>query len=181
MHGTARHGSAAIDGAMTDQRATDDRVRFRHRERRVAAGFTIAALAALAGCTPTVADQQAPVFASTEAGSNDAVTAACWRVANAMSLATNAQRGVDEGRWAAAEADGAYRAAARILHYIPVPSRSPVALPLIALQELVEAPGAQERGAGFDPADPVWQRTVDRVIATCIDEGVPVVIDEWAS
>lgn len=181
MRGTVRHGSAAFDGAMREHRAADARVRSRHRERPIAAGLAIAALALLAGCIPAVADHQAPVFASTEAGSNDAVTAACWRVANAMSLATNAQRGVAEGRWAAAEADGAYRAAARILDYIPVPSRSPVALPLIALQELVDAPGAQERGAGLDPDDPVWQRTVDRVIATCIDEGVPVVIDEWAS
>ena len=180
MHGTVRHGSAPLQHGVT-YGATDARDHSRHRQRPIGAALAIAALGLLAGCTPAAAEQQAPVFATTEAGSNEAVTAACWRVANAMSLATNAQRGVEEGRWAAAEADGAYRAAARILDYIPVPSSSSVALPLIALQELVDAPGAQERGAGLDPADPVWQSTVDRVIASCIDEGVPVVIDEWAS
>ncbi len=180
MHGTVRHGSAPLQHAVT-QGATDARDHSRHRQRPIPAALAIAALGLLAGCTSAAAEQQAPVFATTEAGSIEAVTAACGRVANAMSLATNAQRGVDDGRWAAAEADGAYRAAARILDYIPVPSSSPVALPLIALQELVDAPGAQERGAGLDPADPVWQSTVARVIASCIDEGVPVVIDEWSS
>ncbi|MBA8846620.1 hypothetical protein [Microcella alkalica] len=180
MHGTVRHGSARHDGTR-DHGVTDARERSRHRERPIAAALAVAGLAMLAGCAPSVADQQAPVFASTESRSDEAVTAACWRVANAMSLATNAQRGAAEGRWAEAEADGAYRAAARILNYIPVPSSSPVALPLIVLQELVDAPAAGESDPGLDPADPVWQRTVDRVMTTCIDEGVPVVIDEWTS
>ena len=180
MHCTAQHGSTAHQHAVTHG-ATDARDHSRHRQRPIALAVTIAALGLLAGCSPAVAEERAPVFASTESRSDEAVTAACWRVANAMSLATNAQRGVEAGRWAAAEADGAYRAAARILDYIPVPTSSPVALPLIALQELVDAPGAREGGAGLDPADPVWQSTIERVLASCVAEGVPVEIDEWSS
>lgn len=142
------------------------------------AALGLAALALLAGCT-TPAPETAPVFATTAGDSDVAVTAACWRVANAMTLATNAERGLAEGRWLAAEADGAYRAAARILDYIPVPSSSPVSLPLIALQELVDAPGSTEPGHGLDPADPVWQSTVERVLSSCAAEGVAVTIDEW--
>lgn len=153
------------------------------RGSRASAFVTAATLAAVAGalvgCAPQP-DDIAPVFASSPASESDqAVTAACWRVANAMSLATNAQRGLDQGRWQTAEATGAYRAAARILDYIPVPASSPVALPLIALQELVDAPGAAATEAGLDPADPVWQSTISLVIATCVAEGVPVSIDEW--
>lgn len=142
------------------------------------AALGLASLALLAGCAGP-ATETAPVFATSSDDSDQAVTAACWRVANAMTLATNAQQGLSDGRWVAAEADGAYRAAARILDYIPVPSSSPVSLPLIALQELVDAPGSTEPGHGLDPADPVWQTTVDRVLSTCVAEGVAVTIDEW--
>lgn len=133
----------------------------------------------LGGCTAD-ATAPAPVFATEPDGtSDDAVTAACWRVANALSLATNAQRGAESGRWAEGEVEGAYRAAARILDYIPVPAGSSVALPLIALQDLVEAPPAD--AVGLDPTDPVWVATIDRVMTTCEAEGVEVAVDEWVS
>lgn len=167
MRGTARHS----------------RSRTRGRPRRgatIALGGAITALALLLGGCAAESPGAAPVFATEPEGSSDAaVTAACWRVANALSLATNAQAGVESGRWMPAEADGAYRAAARILDYIPVPTGSPVALPLIALQDLVEAPPAQ--AIGLDPADPVWGSTVERVLAACEAEGVEVTVDEWVT
>lgn len=168
MRGTLSHGTTPLS----------TRARQRHIPTLPGLAAGLAALALLAGCTAPTAES-APVFATTADDSDQAVTAACWRVANALTLATNARQGLADGRWLAAEADGAYRAAARILDYIPVPSSSPVSLPLIALQELVDAPGSTEPGHGLDPADPVWQSTVERVLDTCVAEGVAVTIDEW--
>lgn len=168
MRGTLLHGTTRV--------STRARRRVLTPFPGVALGLT--ALALLAGCTAPAAET-APVFATSADDADQAVTAACWRVANAMTLATNAQQGLAEGRWLAAEADGAYRAAARILDYIPVPSSSSVSLPLIALQELVDAPGSTAPGHGLDPADLVWQSTVERVLSSCAAEGVAVTIDEW--
>ena len=142
MHGTARPNTRG------DRRALSQRTP--HPAALVAVAATALGLL-LGGCT-TDATAPAPVFATEPEGTSDAaVTAACWRVANALTLATNAQRGAESGRWADGEVEGAYRAAARILDYIPVPSGSPVALPLIALQDLVEAPPART-----DPRD-AWE------------------------
>lgn len=170
MHGTARPNTRG------DRRALSQRTA--HPAALVAVAATALGLL-LGGCT-TDATAPAPVFATEPEGTSDAaVTAACWRVANALTLATNAQRGAESGRWADGEVEGAYRAAARILDYIPVPSGSPVALPLIALQDLVEAPPAD--AVGLDPADPVWVATIDRVMTTCAAEGIEVTVDEWVT